>query len=112
TPFLPVKATDAAFDWPSGQSLSAQSADVVAPLIAQTPQALDARIPCGVLSGLPADGGLVFATMPTNAPKSRSSALYVTANRDTVTVSFRNTVAADAPRDQLARCSELHVWSA
>ncbi|MGC4960604.1 arabinosyltransferase domain-containing protein [Gordonia sp. DT101] len=111
TPFLPVKATDAAFDWPSGQSLSAESADVVAPLIAQTPQTLDARIPCDVLSGLPASGGLVFATMPTDAPKSRSSALYVTASRDAVTVGFRNTVAASAPRDQLSGCSELHIWS-
>lgn len=112
TPFLPVKATDASFDWPAGQNLSESSADVVAPLIAQTPRSLDARIGCRVLEQLPADGGVVLATMPTNAPKSKSSALYVTATRDTVAVTFRNTLAASAPRDQLARCTELHIWSA
>ncbi|GAB91888.1 arabinosyltransferase domain-containing protein [Gordonia rhizosphera] len=111
TPFLPVKATDAAFDWPQGQSLSGASADIVAPLVAQTPQSLDAQIPCTVLAGLPADGALVFATMSPDAPKSKSSALYVTAGRDTVTVTFRNTVAASARRDRLTDCRRLHIWS-
>ncbi|WP_232016942.1 arabinosyltransferase domain-containing protein [Gordonia insulae] len=111
TPLLPVKATDASFDWPQGQQLTADSPSIFAPLIAQTPESLDARIPCAVLADLPADGGQVLTTMPTNAPKSKASALYVTATRDAVSVSFRNTVAASAPRDQLGRCSELRIWS-
>ncbi|MEE4023919.1 arabinosyltransferase domain-containing protein [Gordonia sp. PKS22-38] len=111
TPFLPVDATDASFDWPQGQQLSADSSSVVAPLIAQTPQTLDARIPCSLLDALPADGATVLTTMPTDAPQSRSSALYVTANRDAVSVTFRNALAASAPREQLARCDELHIWS-
>ncbi len=112
TPFLPVKAVDASFTWPQGQQLSAESSSVVAPLIAQTPQSLDARIPCSVLASAPADGALIFATMPTNAPKSKGSALYVTATSSAVTVTFRNTVAATAQRADLGRCSELHIFSA
>lgn len=112
TPFLPVKSTDAGFDWPQGQSLSGESADIVAPLIAQTPQSMDARIPCAVLSSLPAEGGLVLATMSPDAPKSKASALYVTATPSTVSVTFRNTLAASAPRTSMSQCRELHIWSA
>ncbi|MFW0786231.1 arabinosyltransferase domain-containing protein [Gordonia sp. CPCC 206044] len=113
TPFLPVKATDASFDWPAGPTSSdTQTASVYAPLIAQTPHTLDARIPCAALTDLPAKGGQILTTMPTAAPKSKASALYVTATRDAVAVTFRNSVAASAPRDRLADCRELHIWSA
>ena len=114
TPFLPVTATDASFSWPAGQQLSGETSSVMAPLIAQTPARLDARIPCRVLADLPDDGGLVLATMPTSAPKSKSSALYVSAGSSTVGVTFRNTVAATATREQIASstCRELHIWSA
>lgn len=112
TPFLPVKGTDASFDWPQGQSLTGDSADLDAPLIAQTPASMDARIPCSVLATLPADGGLVLATMAPQAPKSKASALYVSATSSTMSVTFRNALAASAARADLARCQELHVWSA
>lgn len=112
TPFLPVKAVDASFDWPQGQQLSGANSSVVAPLIAQTPQSMDVRIPCSVLESVPAQGALIFATMPTSAPKSKASALYVTATATDITVTFRNTLAGSAPRADLGRCSELHIFSA
>ncbi|MFI8772536.1 arabinosyltransferase domain-containing protein [Gordonia sp. NPDC062954] len=108
-PFLPVESTDASFVWPQGQQLSPESSSVVAPLIAQTPQSLDATIPCSVLAAAPV--GDVLTTMPADAPQSRSSALYVTAGRDAVSVTFRNSLAASAPRDQLSQCSDLRVFS-
>ncbi|MET9201912.1 arabinosyltransferase domain-containing protein [Gordonia sp. NPDC003585] len=117
TPLLPVKATDASFDWPRNQPLSADTASVTAPLIAQTPRSLDVTIPCTtlrstILPALPREGGVILATMPANAPKAKASALFVTATADAVTVTFRNTVAATASRADLARCSELRIWSA
>ncbi|WP_439031140.1 arabinosyltransferase domain-containing protein [Gordonia terrae] len=110
TPLLPVKAVDASFDWPAGQDLGADTSSVMAPLIAQTPRTLDARIPCATLASAPT--GVVLATMPTNAPKSKSSALWVTATDAAVTVTFRNSVAATAPRADLTRCRELRIFSA
>ncbi len=110
TPLLPVKAVDASFDWPAGQDLGTDTSSVMAPLIAQTPQTLDARIPCATLAAAPT--GVVLATMPTNAPKSKSSALWVTSSDAAVTVTFRNSVAATAPRADLTRCRELRIFSA
>lgn len=117
TPLLPVKATDATFDWPQDQPLSAQTSSVTAPLIAQTPRSLDIRIPCAtltstILPALPDGAGVIVGTMPTAAAKSKASALYITATAESVTVTFRNSVAATAARSELGRCSELHVWSA
>ncbi|MGW0039604.1 arabinosyltransferase domain-containing protein [Gordonia sp. NPDC003376] len=109
-PLLPVQSTQASFDWPQGQPL-VNSANVTAPLIAQVPRSLDISIPCRTLADLPAQGGLVLATMPTSAPGSKGKALYVSAGRDTVSVTFRNTLAASAPRADLGTCSTLHIWS-
>ena len=109
--FLPVHSTDASFSWPQGQQLASTTSSVTAPLIAQTSQSLDVRIPCRVLADAPAGKStLIMSTMAVSAQDSKASALYVTAG-DTVTATFRNSVAASAPRADLGRCSELHVWS-
>ncbi|WP_376740534.1 arabinosyltransferase domain-containing protein [Gordonia paraffinivorans] len=110
TPLLPVKTVDAGLAWPAGQELSGETASVMAPLIAQTPRTLDARIPCSVLADAP--DGVVLSTMPVNAPKSKGSSLWVTKSGAAVTVTFRNTVAASAPTADLDRCRELHIVSA
>ena len=109
--FLPVHSTDASFSWPQGQQLAPTTSSVTAPLIAQTSQSLDVRIPCRVLADVPAGKStLIMSTMAVSAQDSKASALYVTAG-DNVTATFRNSVAASAPRADLGRCSELHVWS-
>ncbi|MGV6991991.1 MULTISPECIES: arabinosyltransferase domain-containing protein [Gordonia] len=110
TPLLPVKATDADITWPAGQELNAETSSVMAPLIAQTPQTLDARIPCSTLASAPT--GVILATMPVSAPTSKGSSLWVTGTDQAVTVTFRNSVAATAPRADLDRCRELHIFSA
>ncbi|MEO9329216.1 arabinosyltransferase domain-containing protein [Gordonia sp. B21] len=110
TPLLPVKTVDADVTWPAGQELGAETSSVMAPLIAQTPQTLDARIPCATLAEAP--NGVVLSTMPVNAPKSKGSALWVTRSDAAVTVTFRNTVAATAATGDLDRCRELHIFSA
>ncbi len=113
TPLLPVNQNTADFDWPSGQSLSPDTPSVVAPLTAQTPQSMQASIPCSLLSSLGPTGGVLLATMPTNADRAAQKALIVSANASTVTVSFRNSVAATATRAQVAspRCRSLQVFS-
>lgn len=112
TPLLPVDGTDARFQWPQGQELSAESSSISAPLIAQTPATLDIRIPCPVLAELAPEATRILSTMPSNAQAAQASSLFITASPDTVSVSFRNTVAASANRADLADCSELQVWSA
>ncbi|GAA1482352.1 arabinosyltransferase EmbA [Gordonia sinesedis] len=109
-PLLPVTTTDASFDWPQGQQMT-DTSSVTAPLIAQTPRALDITIPCTVLAGLPAETRTVLTTMPSGAPKAASSSLSVTAGPTSVTVTSRNSVAATAPRTDLARCSALRIFS-
>ncbi|WP_188490363.1 arabinosyltransferase domain-containing protein [Williamsia phyllosphaerae] len=113
TPLLPVNQTTSSFDWPSGQSLSPDTPSVVAPLTAQTPQALQASIPCSLFSSLGTDGGVLLTTMPTNADRAAQKALTISANASTVTVSFRNSVAATATRTQVAspQCRSLEVFS-
>ncbi|AFA71496.1 cell wall arabinan synthesis protein [Gordonia polyisoprenivorans VH2] len=112
TPLLPVSVTQASFDWPQHSvSAEAPTPSVTAPLIAQTAESLDVTIDCAVLRGLPAAGGVVLATMPTTAPDSKAKALYVTASRDAVSVTFRNVAAASIPRAELAACARLHAFS-
>ena len=127
TPLLPVTTTEAAVTWPHGQKLG-QNPSVSAPLIAQTPRTLDARIPCALLAAAPATTQapgiretagttvtrptIVLSTMPADAPNAKGSGLFVVAAKDTVTVTFRNNVAARASRADLARCKVLRIWSA
>ncbi|MBD0022243.1 arabinosyltransferase [Gordonia pseudamarae] len=128
TPLLPVTNTEATVTWPQGQRLGTGNASVSAPLIAQTPRTLDARIPCSLLAAAPATTAapgireaagttvtrptIVLSTMPADAPGAKSAGLFVVAAKDTVTVTFRNNVAARATRADLARCSVLRIWSA
>ncbi|MFT4125577.1 MAG: arabinosyltransferase domain-containing protein [Gordonia sp. (in: high G+C Gram-positive bacteria)] len=111
TPFLPVTVAQASFDWPRGPELTADDASVTAPLITQAPQSVNLVIPCATLAALPADGGVVVSTMPAAAPNAKGTGLFVTAARDSVVVTFRNSRAAVAARAELGRCSQLHVWS-
>ncbi|MGV9827662.1 arabinosyltransferase domain-containing protein [Gordonia sp. NPDC003429] len=112
TPFLPVVTTTATVTWPQGQQLSSSTPDITAPLVAQIPQNLDVTIPCDVLRELDTDTtSTVLATMPSGAKQQRESALIVTADANTVTVSARGDTIASAPRSDLSRCQELHIWS-
>ena len=94
TPLLPVTTTEAAVTWPHGQKLG-QNPSVSAPLIAQTPRTLDARIPCALLAAAPATTQapgiretagttvtrptIVLSTMPADAPNAKGSGLFVVA---------------------------------
>ncbi len=113
-PFLPVSTTAAAITWPQGQELNADDPSIVAPLIAQTPQALDIVIPCAPLARAAADqDGTLLATMPPGANRLANSALQVTSRGDQVTVLFRANAAAGASIEQLNSpdCRHLHIFS-
>ncbi|MFZ0718038.1 MAG: arabinosyltransferase, partial [Mycobacterium sp.] len=109
-PLLPVAQTTATILWPQGLNADGHITDITAPLVSGAPRALDISIPCGAIATLPADGGLVVSTLPVNGFETGKSGLFVRANKDTVVVAFRDSVAAAAPRSAVAAgaCSTLH----
>ncbi|HZC92193.1 MAG TPA: arabinosyltransferase domain-containing protein [Mycobacterium sp.] len=112
-PLLPVQQTTATIQWPQGVTADGHVTDITAPLVSGAPRALDISIPCQAIATLPADGGLVISTLPVNGFETSKSGLFVRANKDTVVVAFRDSVAAVAPRSAVAAgaCSALHIWA-
>ncbi|WP_175611165.1 arabinosyltransferase domain-containing protein, partial [Mycobacterium sp. SP-6446] len=111
-PLLPVKQTTATVLWPQG-SAEGHVTQITAPLVSGAPRALDVSIPCPAIATLPADGGLVLSTLPAGGVDAGKNGLFVRANKDTVVVAFRDTVAAVAQRPAIAAgaCSVLHIWA-
>ncbi|MGE2816325.1 arabinosyltransferase domain-containing protein [Mycobacterium heidelbergense] len=111
-PLLPVKQTTATVLWPQG-SADGHVTQITAPLVSGAPRALDISIPCPAIATLPADGGLVLSTLPAGGVDAGKNGLFVRANKDTVVVAFRDTVAAVAQRSAIAAgaCSVLHIWA-
>ncbi len=110
-PLLPVQQTTATIRWPQGLTADGHVGDVTAPLVAGAPRRLDITIPCATIATLPAAGGLVLSTLPAGGVDATKNGLFVRATKTTVTAAYRDTVAAAAPRDQLAGCSQLHLWA-
>lgn len=113
TPLLPVKQTTATILWPQAPNASGNVSDLTAPLVSGAPLALDVSIPCAAIATLPAEGGLVFSTIPPDGIDASRNGLFVRANTADVVVAFRDTVAAVAKRSDVAagKCSNLHLWA-
>ena len=112
-PLLPVTQQTATILWPQGADADGTVSDITAPLVSGAPKSLDVTIPCSAVASLPADGGLVFSTIPPGGIDAGRNGLFVRANADVVYVAFRDTVAAVAPRQDVNRgaCSELRLWA-
>ncbi|MGB6512498.1 MAG: arabinosyltransferase domain-containing protein [Mycobacterium sp.] len=112
-PLLPVKQTTATILWPQGLNGDGHVTDITAPLVSGAPRALDVSIPCAAIATLPADGGLVFSTLPVNGFQTGKNGLFVRANKNAVVVAFRDSVAAVAARPAVngGACSVLHIWA-
>lgn len=112
-PLLPVKQATATILWPQAPAENGFVGDLTAPLVSGAPRALDVAIPCRAIATLPADGGLVFSTIPPAGIAAGRNGLFVRANADDVVVAFRDSVAAVAPRAAVAAggCSELRIWA-
>jgi arabinosyltransferase A len=112
-PLLPVKQTTATILWPQGTTTDGNITQITAPLVSGAPRALDISIPCSAMATLPANGGLVLSTLPAGGVDTGKNGLFVRADKDTVVVAFRDSVAAVAPRSAIAagRCSVLHTWA-
>ncbi|MDT5021997.1 MAG: arabinosyltransferase [Mycobacterium sp.] len=112
-PLLPVKQTTSTILWPQGLNADGHVTDITAALVSGAPRALDISIPCAAIATLPAEGGLVVSTLPVNGFETGKNGLFVRANKDTVVVAFRDSVAAAAPRSAVAAgtCSVLHIWA-
>ncbi|MGE2716012.1 arabinosyltransferase domain-containing protein [Mycolicibacterium litorale] len=113
TPLLPVKQSTATILWPQAPAEDGFVGDLTAPLVSGAPLSLNVAIPCPAIATLPADGGLVFSTIPPAGIAAGRNGLFVRANADDVVVAFRDTVAAVAPRAAIAAggCSELRIWA-
>ncbi|QIV82342.1 arabinosyltransferase domain-containing protein [Mycolicibacterium frederiksbergense] len=112
-PLLPVRQSTAAIQWPQSANADGFVGDITAPLVSGAPRSLDVTIPCRTVASLPADGGLVFSTIPPDGIDAGRNGLFVNATADVVYVAFRDTVAAVAPRDAVdsGACSELRIWA-
>ncbi|GJF09684.1 arabinosyltransferase B [Mycolicibacterium cyprinidarum] len=112
-PLLPVTQTTATIHWPQTVDSDGNISSVTAPLVSGAPRSLDVVIPCQAVATLPADGGLVFSTIPPGGIDAGRNGLFVRAYADSVVVAFRDSVAAVAPRDAVesGACSTLHLWS-
>jgi arabinosyltransferase A len=87
--------------------------NITAPLVSGAPEALDVSIPCSAIATLPATGGLVFATNPPDGIDASRNGLFVRATADSVTVAFRDKVAAVASRAAVAAgsCTTVRAWA-
>ncbi|KMO66809.1 arabinosyltransferase [Mycolicibacterium chubuense] len=112
-PLLPVRQTTATILWPQGAGADGNVSSITAPLVSGAPKSLDVTIPCTAVASLPADGGLVFSTIPPGGIDAGRNGLFVRANADVVYVAFRDTVAAVAPRPAVntGACSALRLWA-
>lgn len=110
-PLLSVRQTTATILWPQGTTDN-NVTQLTAPLVSGAPQALDISVPCSAIATLPPEGGLVLSTLPADGFETGKYGLFVRANKDTVVVAFRDTVAAVAPRAAVAGgCDVLHIWA-
>jgi len=112
-PLLPVKQTTATITWPQGLGADGFVSDVTSPLVSGAPKALDVTIPCRAVATLPANGGLVFASIPPAGIAATRNGVVVRATADTVFVAYRDAVAAAAPRLAVnsGACSTIHLWA-
>ncbi|WP_264076911.1 arabinosyltransferase domain-containing protein [Mycolicibacterium houstonense] len=112
-PLLPVTQTTATVLWPQGTDAEGNVTSVTAPLVSGAPQSMDVSIPCSAIATLPAEGGLVFSTIPSGGIDASRNGLFVRANPETVVVAFRDSVAAVAPRAAIdaGGCNTLHLWA-
>ncbi|MEH3142447.1 MAG: arabinosyltransferase domain-containing protein [Mycobacterium kyogaense] len=107
TPLLPVTQTTATLNWPQQSRVD----DVTAPLIAQAPVTLTASIPCTVLAGMPARGGLVLGTAPAQGRDAALNAMLVNVTASRVDVIVRNVVVASVNRNRIGGCERLDITS-
>ncbi|OKH73259.1 arabinosyltransferase [Mycobacterium sp. SWH-M1] len=107
TPLLPVIQTTATLNWPQQDRL----ANLTAPLIAQAPVSLSASIPCPVLAGMPARGGLVLGTAPAQGRDAALNAMLVNVTASRVDVIVRNVVIASVNRNRIGGCERLDITS-
>ncbi len=76
TPFMPVKQTTAALEWPQRDSLES----VTAPLVSYVPDRLDVTLPCSAAAALPGGTGTLVATGPKGSPDTVRRGLQIAVN--------------------------------
>ncbi|GGF14813.1 arabinosyltransferase A [Williamsia phyllosphaerae] len=93
TPLLPVNQTTAELSWPQGQVNN-----VAAPLVSFVPIDMDVAVPCSLAASLPASGGNLLSTIPTDGADASARGLFVQVSSDTIQVIDRGVVLLNTPR--------------
>ncbi|GAA1006677.1 arabinosyltransferase domain-containing protein [Nocardiopsis tropica] len=99
TPFLPVEENTAAVNWPQNGKV----ANVDAPLVSYAPIRLDVTLPCSVVDQLPAQGGTLLRTLPSDGPRPGLQGLVIRADAQNVLIADRDVALATANRADVAR---------
>ncbi len=101
TPFLPVKQTTAALNWPQNGVLQS----VNAPLIGYVATDLTISVPCSAAAGLagPENAGktVLLSTVPKQAPKAVDRGLLIERVNNDVLIIVRNTPVVTVPLNQV-----------
>ncbi|GAB3135506.1 arabinosyltransferase domain-containing protein [Tsukamurella serpentis] len=92
TPFMPVRQSTAALDWPQRGTLES----VAAPLVSYVPDRIEVTVPCSALAQLPGGTGTLVATGPKDSADTVRRGLNIAVNagpdqRRTLEVVVRNT---------------------
>ncbi|WP_100495290.1 arabinosyltransferase domain-containing protein [Mycobacteroides abscessus] len=109
-PLLPVRQATTEIHWPQADA-DGNITSVTAPLVSGAPLFFEAHIPCTAIATLPPAGGIVLSTIPDGGLEASKHAIFIRATNDLVVVTFRDTVAAVAPRAAVAAgaCNSLDV---
>ncbi|MGC4933192.1 arabinosyltransferase domain-containing protein [Gordonia sp. DT30] len=99
-PLLPVSYTKVVINWPQFGTSEPGVQNVVAPNVSYTPVNMDIAVPCRLAADLPAAGGVLVSTVPSNGAEAGKVGLFVRATTDRLLVTQRNMVLLNVPREQ------------
>lgn len=106
TPLLPVRQDTASIDWPQKGKGS-----IEAPLVSYAPLSFTASLPCEAIRKLPAKGGVLLSTVPSESAQVTKKGLQVKVADGTLSVLQRDIPLLTTPLTELTRCKQLRIES-
>ncbi|WOC12378.1 arabinosyltransferase domain-containing protein [Gordonia sp. MP11Mi] len=94
TPILPIDQKTAELAWPQNDAIT----DVTAPMVSFVPIDMTMSVPCSLARDLPADGGDLMSTLPSQGRQATARGLFVRATADTVSMVVRDVVLLSVDR--------------
>ncbi|MCF8588885.1 arabinosyltransferase domain-containing protein [Gordonia liuliyuniae] len=94
TPILPIDQKTAELTWPQNDAIT----DVTAPMVSFVPIDMTTSVPCSLARELPAEGGDLMSTLPSQGRQATARGLFVRATADTVSMVVRDVVLLSVDR--------------